>query len=31
MSAALERFAPDASEVVRLAIRCQHIRRRTVP
>lgn len=31
MSAALERFAPDASEVVRLAARCQHIRRWTVP
>ena len=30
MSAALERFAPDASEVVRLAVRCQHIRRWTV-
>jgi hypothetical protein len=31
MSEALERFAPDASEVVRLAARCQHIRRWTVP
>lgn len=31
MTAALERFAPDASEVVRLAARCQHIRRWTVP
>ena len=31
MSDALERFAPDASEVVRLAVRCQHIRRWTVP
>ena len=31
MSGALERFAPDASEVVRLAVRCQHIRRWTVP
>ena len=31
MSAALERFAPNASEVVRLAARCQHIRRWTVP
>ena len=31
MSEALERFAPDASEVVRLAVRCQHIRRWTVP
>ena len=30
-SEALERFAPDASEVVRLAVRCQHIRRWTVP
>ena len=30
MSDALERFAPDASEVVRLAARCQHIRRWTV-
>ena len=31
MSATLEHFAPDASEVVRLAVRCQHIRRWTVP
>jgi len=31
MSDALERFAPDACEVVRLAVRCQHIRRWTVP
>lgn len=31
MSDALERFAPDASETVRLAVRCQHIRRWTVP
>lgn len=31
MAAALERFAPDASEVVRLAVRCQHVRRWTVP
>ena len=31
MSDALERFAPDASEVVRLAVRSQHIRRWTVP
>lgn len=31
MSAALERFAPDASEIVRLAVRCQHIQRWTVP
>lgn len=30
MSDALARFAPDASEVVRLAVRCQHIRRWTV-
>ena len=30
MSDALERFAPDASEVVRVAARCQHIRRWTV-
>ena len=30
MSDALERFAPDASEVVRVAVRCQHIRRWTV-
>lgn len=30
MSDALVRFAPDASEVVRLAVRCQHIRRWTV-
>ena len=31
MSGAQERFAPEASEVVRLAVRCQHIRRWTVP
>ena len=31
MSAALARFAPDASEIVRLAVRCQHVRRWTVP
>lgn len=31
MSAMLERFAPDASEPVRLAIRAQHIRRWEVP
>ncbi len=31
MSDALERFVPEASEVVRLAVRCQHIRRWTVP
>ena len=31
MTAALERFAPEAQEAVRLAARCQHIRRWTVP
>ena len=31
MTKTLERFAPDASEAVRLAARCQHIRRWTVP
>jgi hypothetical protein len=31
MSEMLERFAPDASEAVRLAARCQHIRRWEVP
>ena len=31
MTDALDRFAPDASEVVRLAARCQHIRRWTIP
>ena len=31
MTAALHRFAPDASETVRLAARCQHIRRWTIP
>ena len=31
MTARLERFDPDASEAVRLAARCQHIRRWTVP
>ena len=31
MTAALERFAPEAPEAVRLAARCQHIRRWTVP
>ena len=31
MSEMLERFAPDASEVVRLAVRCQHIRRWEIP
>ena len=30
MTAALERFAPDVPEVVRLAVRCQHIRRWTI-
>ena len=27
MTAMLQRFAPQASEAVRLAVRCQHIRR----
>lgn len=31
MSAMLDRFAPDASETVRLAVRCQHIRRWEIP
>ena len=31
MSAMLERFAPEASEALRLAARCQHIRRWTIP
>lgn len=31
MTATLERIAPDASDVVRLAARCQHIRRWTIP
>jgi hypothetical protein len=31
MSVMLERFAPDAPEVVRLAVRCQHIRRWEIP
>lgn len=31
MSAMLARFAPDASELLRLAVRAQHIRRWTVP
>ncbi len=31
MTATLERFAPGAPEAVRLAVRCQHIRRWTVP
>lgn len=31
MTARLEQFAPEASEAVQLAARCQHIRRWTVP
>jgi hypothetical protein len=31
MSAWLDRFAPDASEALRLAARCQHIRRWEIP
>lgn len=31
MSEMLDRFAPEASEVVRLAVRCQHIRRWEIP
>ncbi len=31
MSRMLARFAPDASEAVRLAVRCQHIRRWEIP
>ena len=31
LSAMLERFAPEASETLRLAVRCQHIRRWTIP
>ena len=31
MSACLDRFGPDAPEPVRLAARCQHIRRWTIP
>jgi hypothetical protein len=31
MSEMLERFAPEASEAVRLAARCQHIRRWEIP
>jgi Domain of unknown function (DUF4202) len=31
MSTMLERYAPDASEAVRLAVRCQHIRRWEIP
>lgn len=31
MTEMLDRFAPDASETVRLAVRCQHIRRWEIP
>jgi hypothetical protein len=31
MSMMLERLAPDASEAVRLAVRCQHLRRWEIP
>ena len=31
MTACLDRFCPDAPEAVRLAARCQHIRRWTIP
>lgn len=31
MSAMLERFMPDASEALRLAVRCQHIQRWKIP
>jgi|TARA_Y100000588_G_C14226694_1_gene913471 hypothetical protein len=31
MTATLEEFAPEASDEVRLAVRCQHIRRWTIP
>ena len=31
MTATLDEFEPTASEVVRLAARCQHIRRWTIP
>lgn len=31
MTGMLERFAPQASEAVRLAVRCQHIRRWDIP
>ena len=31
MTVWLERLAPDASEALRLAARCQHIRRWTIP
>jgi hypothetical protein len=31
MSAMLDRFAPDAAEALRLAVRCQHIQRWKIP
>jgi hypothetical protein len=31
MSAMLDRYAPDASEALRLAVRCQHIQRWKIP
>ena len=31
MTAWLDKLAPDASEALRLAVRCQHIRRWTIP
>ena len=31
LSAMLDRFAPEAPEALRLAVRCQHIRRWTIP
>jgi hypothetical protein len=31
MSACLDKFLPDASEALRLAVRCQHIRRWEIP
>jgi hypothetical protein len=31
MSAMLERFMPDASEALRLAVRCQHVQRWKIP
>lgn len=31
MTARLKQFAPDASETLQLAVRCQHIRRWTIP
>ena len=31
MTARLKHFAPDASETLKLAVRCQHIRRWTIP